>query len=126
MRTLLRPRRLLMWTLLGRRCGSTTLGSLGGSRRLAGGTWTGTLLFGGTLLGDVAAAAGGGACGSVLGLCGRRPCCAGRPAGGGSGPWLQLFDQRDVLGGVLVAEAWVAAGAFSPGVGAHHTGDEPM
>ena len=47
-------------------------------------------------------------------------------AGGGSGPWLQLFDQRDVLGGVLVAEAWVAAGAFSPGVGAHHTGDEPM
>ena len=46
----------------------TALGSLGGSRRLAGGTWTGTLLFGGTLLGDVAAAAGGGACGAVLGL----------------------------------------------------------
>ena len=45
---------------------------------------------------------------------------------GGSGPRLQLFDQRDVLGGVLVAEAGVAAGAFSPGVGAHHTGGEPM
>ena len=56
----------------------------------------------------------------------RRPCCAGRPAGGGSGPLLQLFDQRDVLGGMLVAEALVAAGAFSPGVGAHHTGDGPM
>ena len=35
---------------------------------MAGGTRPGTLLFGGTLLGDVAAAAGGGACGSVLGL----------------------------------------------------------
>ena len=69
---------------------------------------------------------GGGACGAVLGLGGRRPCCAGRPAGGGSGPCVQLFDQRDVLGGVLVAEAWAAAGAFSPGVVAHHTGDKPM
>ena len=34
---------------------------------------------------------------------------------GGSGPWLQLFDQSDVLGGVLVAEAWVAAGALLRG-----------
>ena len=38
------------------------------------------LLFGGTLLGDVVAAAGGGVCGAVLGLVGRRPGCAGRPA----------------------------------------------
>ena len=99
-----------MWSLMGRRRGLTALGSLGGSRRLAGGTWTGTLLFGGTLLGDVAAAAGGGAC--VL-------------RAGGSGPRLQLFDQRDVLGGVLVAEAgWRQAS--SSGVGAHRTGGEPM
>ena len=123
-RTLLRPRRLLMWTGICLPPGLTMRGSLGGS--LASGTRPGTLLFGGTILGDVAAAAGGGACGSVLGLGGRRPSCAGRPAGGGSGSWAQLFDQRDVLGGMLVAEAWVAAGAFSPGVGAHHTGDEPM
>ena len=41
--------------------------------------WTGTHLFGGTLLGDVVAAAGGGACGAVPGLGGRRPCRAGRP-----------------------------------------------
>ena len=41
-----------MWSLMGRRRGLTALGSFGGSRRLAGGTWTGTLLFGGTLLGD--------------------------------------------------------------------------
>ena len=80
-RTLLRPRRLLMWSLMGRRRGSTALGSLGGSRRLAGGTWTGTLPFGGTLLGDVVAAAGGGACGAVLRLGGRRPGCAGASCG---------------------------------------------
>ena len=93
-----------MWTGICLPPGLTARGSLGGSRSLAGGTRPGTLLFGGTILGDVAAAAGGGACGSVLGLGGRRPCCAGRPAGGGSGSWVQLFDQRDVLGGVLVAE----------------------
>ena len=71
-------------------CGLTTLGKLGGSRRLAGGTWSGTLLFGGTLLGDVVAAAWGGACGAVPGLGGRRPCCAGRPVGASS-PWTRLL-----------------------------------
>ena len=94
MRTLLRPRRLLMWSLMGRRRGLTALGSLGGSRRLAGGTWSGTLLFGGTLLGDVAAVAGGGACGAVLGVGGRRPCCAGRPAGWWK--WSQVAALRPV------------------------------
>ena len=31
-----RPRRLLMWTLMGHRCGLTMRGTLGGSRSLAG------------------------------------------------------------------------------------------
>ena len=66
------------------------LGTLGGSRSLAGGTWTGTHLFGGMLQGDEVAAAGGGACGAVPGLGGRRPCCAGRPAGA-SCPWTRLL-----------------------------------
>ena len=104
MRTLLRPRRLLMWSLVGRRRGSMALGSLGGSRRLAGGTWTGTLLFCGTLLGDVAAAAGSGACVQFLDFVVVVPVVQVVLRAGGSGPWLQLFDQRDVLGGVLVAE----------------------
>ena len=106
------------------------MGSLGGSRLLAGGTRPGTLLFGGTILGDVAAAAGGGACGSVPWLGGRRPCCAGRPAG----RWevvvslLQLFDQLwTSLAVCWWRRAWVAAGAFSPGVGASVTQvTEPM
>ena len=45
-----------------------TLGTLGGSRRLAGGIWTGILLFGGTLLGDVVAAAWCGAAVLLLDL----------------------------------------------------------
>ena len=95
-----------MWTLLGRRRGSTTLGSLGGSRSLAGGSWSGTLLFGGTLLGDAAAAAGGGVCGAVPGLGGRRPCFAGRPAARWkwSCPVAVHRQVVDVLGGVLAAE----------------------
>ena len=50
------------------------------------------------------------------------------PRGGGGR--LQLFDQRDVFGGVLVAEGKGGGrrrlSALSPGVGAHHTGGEPM
>ena len=42
---------------MGHRRGLTMRGTLGGSQSLAGGTWTGTHLFGGTLLGDVVAAA---------------------------------------------------------------------
>ena len=79
MRTLLRPRRLLMWTLMGHRRGLTMRGTLGGSRSLAGGTWTGTHLFGGTLLGDVVAAAGGGAVVQFLGLVVVVPVVQGRP-----------------------------------------------
>ena len=83
-------------------------GSLGGSRSLAGGSWTGTLLFGGTLLGDVVAAAGSGVCGAVPGLDGRRPCCAGRPADGWKWSFPVAVHRQvvDVLGGVLVAEGW--------------------
>ena len=46
-RTLLRPRRLLMWTGICLPPGLTARGSLGGSRSLARGTRPGTLLFGG-------------------------------------------------------------------------------
>ena len=102
-------------------------GSLGGSRRLAGGTWTGTLLFGGTLLGDVAAAAGGGVCGAVLGLVGRRPLLCRSSCG----RWKWSPGCSSSTSVTSLAVCWrrrvgVAAGAFSPGIGAHHTGDELM
>ena len=62
----------------------------------------------------------------LLGLGGRRPCCAGRPAGGGSGSWRSSSTSVTSLAVCWWRRAGVAAGAFSPGVGAHHTGDEPM
>ena len=65
------------------------------------------------------AAAGGGVCGAVPGLDGRRPCCAGRPADGWKWSFPVAVHRQvvDVLGGVLAAEEGMAAGAFSPGVG---------
>ena len=45
-------------------------------------------------------------CGAVLGLGGRRPCCADRPADRWKWSFqvLQFIDKCDVLGGVLAAE----------------------
>ena len=55
MRTLLRPRRQLMWTPMGRRCGTMRLGTRGGSRVLGGGTCLAVIvLCGGTLRSDMA------------------------------------------------------------------------
>ena len=70
------------------------------------------LLFGGTLLGDVAAAAWGGACGAVLVLGGRRRGGAGRLAHRWKGrSLLQLVDLRVVLGQCLLLWSATVAGS---------------